>query len=475
MEHLEEDLLCPVCYSLFEDPRSLPCAHTFCRPCLEAIFEQAGMGGGAGGGGGGAVRAKRRGATPPRCPACQRPVEAEEARLVPANYALAAVMETFRRGRRVGAHEHACHEHPSQPASMFCLCERLLVCVRCIAPGGPHAGHAFDSPERAAQREWDQLDALAGRLDGADKWADVRRRVSLQERRRKEASERLSQQEREVQRRLQRLSSSLRQVSLRATAAHAALRSSADAAMAGASGPARELLARRDGALEAHREFAAAHADRDAGASARLSFLRRSGERRRRLEELCAAGPPAVLALAPGRAPPAETRRFRAWAAAVDLLLARAPVEPGAGPGLLVEEEGPYAAGSALARGRAAAAALAAAALAAAAAALALAAAGGGRGPRGAVPLLRLGGGAGAGAAALLPFCLGVGARRALGSALAGAAAEARGAAAGLGAGALAALKRRCRDALDHAERQRRRLQQQQQQQQQQEQRQQQR
>nr|XP_032834978.1 E3 ubiquitin-protein ligase TRIM13-like [Petromyzon marinus] len=405
MEHLEEDLLCPVCFSLFEDPRSLPCAHTFCRPCLEAIFEQAGLGGGA-------VRAKRPGAAPPRCPACQRPVEAEEARLVPANYALAAVLETFRRGRRAGTHEHPCHEHPSQPASMFCSCERLLVCVRCIAPGGPHAGHAFDSPERAAVREWAQLDALAERLDAGDKWADVRRRISLQERRRTEAAALLSQQEREVQRRLQRLSSSLRSACLRATAAHAALRASVHAAMAGAAGPARELLARRDLALAERRDFGAAHADRDAGASARLSFLRDAGGRRRRLEALCAAAPPRVLALAPGRRPPAETRRFRAWAAAVELLLARAPVEPDARPRVVVEEEeGPYGAGATL--------------------------------------LLRLGGDG----SALLPFCLGVGARRALGAALAGAAAEARGAAAGFGAGAVAALERRCRGALGHAER----------------------
>lgn len=39
METLEEDLTCSVCYSLFSDPRVLPCSHTFCKTCLDNLLK----------------------------------------------------------------------------------------------------------------------------------------------------------------------------------------------------------------------------------------------------------------------------------------------------------------------------------------------------------------------------------------------------------------------------------------------------
>lgn len=38
MDNLEEDLTCSVCYSLFSDPRVLPCSHTFCKNCLDNLL-----------------------------------------------------------------------------------------------------------------------------------------------------------------------------------------------------------------------------------------------------------------------------------------------------------------------------------------------------------------------------------------------------------------------------------------------------
>ncbi|PNI78022.1 TRIM59 isoform 1, partial [Pan troglodytes] len=42
MHNFEEELTCPICYSIFEDPRVLPCSHTFCRNCLENILQASG-------------------------------------------------------------------------------------------------------------------------------------------------------------------------------------------------------------------------------------------------------------------------------------------------------------------------------------------------------------------------------------------------------------------------------------------------
>lgn len=42
MHNFEDELTCPICYSIFEDPRVLPCSHTFCRNCLEDILQASG-------------------------------------------------------------------------------------------------------------------------------------------------------------------------------------------------------------------------------------------------------------------------------------------------------------------------------------------------------------------------------------------------------------------------------------------------
>ncbi|XP_021109377.1 tripartite motif-containing protein 59 isoform X4 [Heterocephalus glaber] len=43
MHNFEDELTCPICYSIFEDPRVLPCSHTFCRSCLENVLQASGQ------------------------------------------------------------------------------------------------------------------------------------------------------------------------------------------------------------------------------------------------------------------------------------------------------------------------------------------------------------------------------------------------------------------------------------------------
>ena len=37
---LMDTLTCPVCRSVLDKPRSLPCGHTFCLNCIQQLYEQ---------------------------------------------------------------------------------------------------------------------------------------------------------------------------------------------------------------------------------------------------------------------------------------------------------------------------------------------------------------------------------------------------------------------------------------------------
>ena len=37
LQIVEDNLSCPVCYELFENPKCLPCQHTYCEKCLEKL------------------------------------------------------------------------------------------------------------------------------------------------------------------------------------------------------------------------------------------------------------------------------------------------------------------------------------------------------------------------------------------------------------------------------------------------------
>ena len=39
----KEDLMCSVCLEEFEEPKVLPCCHTFCKGCLERVLEKSGQ------------------------------------------------------------------------------------------------------------------------------------------------------------------------------------------------------------------------------------------------------------------------------------------------------------------------------------------------------------------------------------------------------------------------------------------------
>ncbi|XP_042575747.1 zinc-binding protein A33-like [Cyprinus carpio] len=123
----EEDLSCPVCCEIFQDPVLLPCSHSFCRSCLEHFWERA------------VIRS---------CPVCRRRASKKS----PAsNRALKNLCEAFLLGRGQGSASGSnilCWRH-GEKLKLFCLVDQEPICVVCQA-SKMHKGHDCSPTEEAA-------------------------------------------------------------------------------------------------------------------------------------------------------------------------------------------------------------------------------------------------------------------------------------------------------------------------------------
>ncbi|KAG5837667.1 hypothetical protein ANANG_G00241870 [Anguilla anguilla] len=141
MDDLEEDLTCSVCYSLFCDPRVLPCSHTFCKACLDNVQQVSG-----------AFSTWRLLRVPLKCPNCRSVVELPPTGVeaLPANVSLRAIIEKYQRDS--WPRPPFCPQHPLQPLNVYCVQDRQLICGLCLTVGG-HQGHAIDDLQAALARE----------------------------------------------------------------------------------------------------------------------------------------------------------------------------------------------------------------------------------------------------------------------------------------------------------------------------------
>ncbi|XP_053566077.1 tripartite motif-containing protein 59 [Bombina bombina] len=140
MDNIEEELTCSICYSIFEDPRILPCSHTFCRNCLESVINSS------------ENYLWRPSMLRLTCPSCRGIAElsATGIRGLPVNFALKSIIEKYNPNDHCGTTK--CPEHPKQPLNVFCLKDRTLVCGHCLTVGH-HTGHPIDDLQSAYIKE----------------------------------------------------------------------------------------------------------------------------------------------------------------------------------------------------------------------------------------------------------------------------------------------------------------------------------
>ncbi|XP_053564349.1 E3 ubiquitin-protein ligase TRIM13 [Bombina bombina] len=138
MEVLEEDLTCPICCCLFDDPRVLPCSHNFCKKCLEGILE-------------GSSRNMPWRSTSFKCPTCRKETSTMGVNGHQVNYLLKGIVEKYNT-IKIAPKMPLCKIHSEQPLNMFCSTDLKLICGMC-ATNGEHTRHTFSSIEDAYEKE----------------------------------------------------------------------------------------------------------------------------------------------------------------------------------------------------------------------------------------------------------------------------------------------------------------------------------
>ncbi|XP_017539102.2 zinc-binding protein A33-like [Pygocentrus nattereri] len=136
---LEQDLSCPVCFEIFNDPVILSCSHSFCRTCLQRSWEE---------------KMERE------CPVCR--CQSSEGHL-PTNLALRSACESFLQQKRArDLDPQRCPLHCMR-LHLFCERDEKLVCTQCVSQH--HQNHSFCSISKAASPRKEKLKILLARLE----------------------------------------------------------------------------------------------------------------------------------------------------------------------------------------------------------------------------------------------------------------------------------------------------------------------
>ncbi|XP_026576211.1 zinc-binding protein A33-like [Pseudonaja textilis] len=134
-----EDLLCPICLSLFREPHILECGHSFCAPCLEPCIP--------------------KGESQGLCPECRHPFTLHHVNRALSSLAKKARLLKLDEGTQLSSTGgwYFCEEH-GEPLKLFCRQDKESVCVIC-RDLPQHRGHNFLPIKNAVQAYQDQLKA----------------------------------------------------------------------------------------------------------------------------------------------------------------------------------------------------------------------------------------------------------------------------------------------------------------------------
>ena len=130
---LEREVTCPLCLSLFKEPKKLPCDHVYCKECL----------------GGLALRSLNATIT---CPECRAPTQIpnNDVSNFPTAFHMNRIMEAFKKVEQTSKDERDspsttgnCQDHPIQPLVIYCKTCMKQLCRDCVLRTQDHASHKY--------------------------------------------------------------------------------------------------------------------------------------------------------------------------------------------------------------------------------------------------------------------------------------------------------------------------------------------
>jgi len=137
LQQIEEEITCAICGNLYNDPKTIPCLHTFCKGCLEN-----------------SIKSNKKMAIEISCPVCGAPLPRDEIASIPTNFTIKSLIEILQKRKRdeVGSKCDNCHirrrrncmkaegimdavveaDTEISSASFWCVqCEKCL-CEKCL-------------------------------------------------------------------------------------------------------------------------------------------------------------------------------------------------------------------------------------------------------------------------------------------------------------------------------------------------------
>ena len=145
MRKLEDEITCPLCLGPLEQPKRLPCDHTYCKsPCLEGLLE-------------------RTGNSTIVCPECRAIVQVQNNNLdnLPNAFCIQRLKDVYSEMAQASVTAHTpvqgmnppCPTHPTQLQDFYCETCQKVVCRDCILLARQHEGHKYSLVTEVAQKQ----------------------------------------------------------------------------------------------------------------------------------------------------------------------------------------------------------------------------------------------------------------------------------------------------------------------------------
>ena len=178
LQQIEEEITCAICGNLYNDPKTIPCLHTFCKSCLE-----------------GSIKSNKKMAVEVSCPVCRAPLPRDNIASIPTNFTIKRLIEILQKRKRneMASKCDNCHirrrcvmkaedlantvmevendvssRSESRSASWWCVqCEKCL-CDKCLdahRQWGEFAEHKCIAIEEFAHNPKPVLSSVAAKLE----------------------------------------------------------------------------------------------------------------------------------------------------------------------------------------------------------------------------------------------------------------------------------------------------------------------